>query len=242
MTIGGFDPSGGAGILADVKTFEQHSVYGLSINTANTLQTEKKFYTVRWTPLEEVTMAIDILLQAYPVAVIKTGIMPSISYLASVVTHIHKKNSTIKIICDPVIRSSTGFHFISLNQKENLEATLDKIFLLTPNVDEIRILSGVTVAEEGARRLAAHCHVLLKGGHHDTMPGVDQLFYKNNMIQFTSENDRVHEKHGSGCVLSAAIAANLANNLSLEESCFQGKRYVEKFLNSNPSLLGYHYA
>jgi hydroxymethylpyrimidine/phosphomethylpyrimidine kinase len=243
MTIGGFDPSGGAGLIADVKTFEQHAVYGLSVNTANTLQTEKILHSIRWTPLEEVIAAINILLSAYPVTVIKTGIMPSLAFLSSVVTYIHKRNPEIKIVCDPVIRTSSGFDLMDVDQKEKLRSILEKIFLLTPNVEEVRVLTGVPVAEEGARQLAERCNVLLKGGHHDTLPGVDQLFYSNQRVaQFLPTASRVFQKHGSGCVLSAAIAANLTLGFSLEDACREAKRYVETFLNSNPTLLGYHYA
>ena len=81
MTVAGFDPSGGAGLLADVKTFEQCGVYGLGVNTANTLQTADKFHSIEWSKLNDVLKAIEVLLSEYPVSVVKTGIMPSFDFL-----------------------------------------------------------------------------------------------------------------------------------------------------------------
>src|SRR4051812_14832412 len=102
MTIAGFDPSGGAGLLADIKTFEQHKVYGLSVNTANTLQTPEHFLDISWTGIDNILKTIDMLLSAYVVEVIKIGIVQSFTMLDEIIFFIKKKSPAIKIVIDPV--------------------------------------------------------------------------------------------------------------------------------------------
>jgi hydroxymethylpyrimidine/phosphomethylpyrimidine kinase len=241
LTIAGFDPSGGAGLLADVKTFEQHKVYGLSVSTATTLQTETDFLSVHWENIEPVIKAVDVLLDAYPVKIVKTGIVPSFDFLLKIVTHIHHKNPEIKIIVDPVIKSSTGFNFMDSHSHKDLINVLEKIYLITPNMDEAIFLSGKTDAKKAAQEFSAHCHVLLKGGHHEENKGVDYLYSNGNCLALEPGKEAPFSKHGSGCVLSAAIAANLAKNADLTTACTRAKNYVEGFLLSNTSLLGFHY-
>jgi hydroxymethylpyrimidine/phosphomethylpyrimidine kinase len=241
MSIAGLDPSGGAGLLADMKTFEQHKVYGLSVNTANTLQTTSTFHSIWWTELKDVLYTIDVLLKAFPVQVIKTGIVPSFDFLLEVVTFIQSRNPEIKIIVDPVLRSTSGFDFYQSFNPEKLDSILDKIFLLTPNIPEALALANETDADQAALKLSGTCHVLLKGGHHATSPGIDFLYYNRQRTPLNPLLKGVHGKHGSGCVLSAAIAANLALGADLLEACTQAKLYIEKFLSSNSSRLGYHH-
>jgi hydroxymethylpyrimidine/phosphomethylpyrimidine kinase len=240
MSIAGFDPSGGAGVLADSKTFEQHKVYGLSVMTANRVQTESKFYTIKWSSIHDVVEAVDVLLDAYPVKAIKTGIVPSFDFLWQVVTHIKKRSSTLKIVVDPVLTSTTGFAFQEVNERKKLYEVLEQLSLITPNVPEAVRLGGYTQAEDAAKALASYCPVLLKGGHHNSAPGVDYLYHQGQCVELHPVTINVSPKHGSGCVLSAAIVANLAMELSLEASCIKAKKYVEQFLGSTNSLLGYH--
>jgi hydroxymethylpyrimidine/phosphomethylpyrimidine kinase len=240
MSIAGFDPSGGAGVLADIKTFEQHKVYGVSVTTANTVQTESKFHTIQWSSIHDVVKGVDVLLDTYPVKAIKTGIVPSFEFLWNVVTHIKKRSSTIKIVVDPVLTSTTGFAFQEVHERKKLYAVLEQLSLITPNVPEAVRLGGYTQAEDAAKALASYCPVLLKGGHHHSAPGVDYLYHQGQCVELHPVTINVSPKHGSGCVLSAAIVANLAMELSLEASCIKAKKYVEQFLGSTNSLLGYH--
>lgn len=240
LSIAGFDPSGGAGLLADIKTFEQHKVYGLSISTAQTLQTEHRFYSIQWMPINEVLKAMNVLLQGYKVEYAKIGIVPSFDYLFKVVSHIKKISPETKIIIDPVIKSSTGYDFQADDNKENLIAVLQNTYLLTPNISEVQLLTHIENPDTAARELAQYCNVLLKGGHRDDAPGVDHLYTNGETIVLKPKTKDVAPKHGSGCVLSAAITANLTLGYDLKESCIRAKKYVEKFLQSNPSMLGYH--
>lgn len=243
MTVAGLDPSGGAGLIADIKTFEQHRVYGLSVCTAATLQTAETFHAIRWTPLHEVLRDIDTMMEAYPVDVVKTGIVPSFQYLSEIIQLIKKKNPVTKIIVDPVLRSSSGFDFTTKQDKLKFEKLLRWVYVLIPNAPEILALTGENNPMHAATSLSRYCHVLLKGGHlTEDLGFVDHLFVKGTSQVISGSNQKSAGKHGSGCVLSAAIAANLALGLALEQSCFEGKAYTEKFLSSNNTLLGYHYA
>ena len=242
LSIAGVDPSAGAGLLADIKTFEQHKVYGLGISTAQTVQTENKFLSVRWEEEEGILKAIETMLSHYKVRAIKIGIVENISRLEKIVFFIHQKNRAIKIIVDTVIKSSSGFNFWNGEMKEDvLEEILNKTFLITPNYNEaLQLGPAATNAKEAAEKLSAHCAVLLKGGHNNEEPGIDYLYMKDRIEKLEGSTNELYAKHGSGCVLSAAITANLALGVDLINSCKSAKQYIEKFLAGNKTLLGYH--
>ena len=242
LSIAGFDPCAGAGLLADIKTFEQHKVYGLGISTAQTLQTEDEFFAIRWEDEKDILQSLEIMLSHYDVKTVKIGIIENINRLEKVVSFIHQKNKMVKVVVDTVIKSTSGFNF--WNEKMNEELlfeTLSKVFLITPNYNEAMQLLPSKNAKEAAQKLSACCNVLLKGGHNNEETGVDYLYMKNSMERLRGSGGEMNAKHGSGCVLSAAITANLALGFDLTTSCINAKKYVEQFLSSNKTLLGYHH-
>lgn len=240
LSIAGFDPSAGAGVLADVKTFEQHNVYGLAICTGITLQTESEFHSVEWRKLETIIEEIKVLLKKYPVKAVKFGIIPSFEFLNNLVLEIKKINKNIFIVVDPVLKSSTGFEFSAAN-KSSLEELMKHITVLTPNYDELKILANGTGIDPVIKGLSKRSSVLLKGGHNSEKQGTDVLYFEDEMKEISPFHKNIFPKHGSGCVLSAAICANLALGFSIEESCTKAKQYTEDFLLSNETLLGYHH-
>lgn len=242
LSIAGFDPCGGAGLLADSKTFEQHKVYGLGICTAQTIQTENRFISVRWEREEDILQSLDTMLSYYPVKAVKTGIVEDVCVLEKVVSFIHQKNSSIKIIIDTVLTASSGFDFWKKETgRELLTRTLEKAYLITPNYNEVKQLAYSSDAKEAAQKLSAFCNVLLKGGHNSEETGVDYLFTKDSIEKIPAGITDVYPKHGSGCVLSAAITANLATGHNLPAACKNAKKYIEHFLSSNATLSGYHH-
>jgi hydroxymethylpyrimidine/phosphomethylpyrimidine kinase len=242
LTIAGFDPSAGAGVLADVKTFEQHCVYGFAINTGNTIQTENVFYEMQWTDLPFVLKSLDKLFNNYKIKAVKIGIVPSLDYLKEIVFTIKKLSPKTKIVWDTVLKSTTEFEFITIKNQSTLIAILEQIDLITPNYKEIlKLLPQKISAENIAEELSKHCSILLKGGHNPEVIGTDYLYNKNERITINPKTTTIVEKHGSGCVLSSAITANLALNYDLVISCQKAKIYIENYLNSNKTLLGYHY-
>lgn len=126
LTIAGFDPSGGAGILADIKTFEQHHVYGLAVNTGNTIQTENEFFEMQWTDIAFVLNSVEKLFGNYTIKAAKIGIVPSLNYLKEIVFAVKRLSPKTKIIWDTVLKSSSEFNFITIESQDDLIEILKK--------------------------------------------------------------------------------------------------------------------
>lgn len=242
MTIAGFDPSAGAGILADIKTFEQHRVQGFAVQTANTIQTEDTFFKIEWTTLDFVIQAMEVLFEKNNIKAVKIGIVPSLCFLKEIVFFIKRLSPKTKIVWDTVLKSSTNFDFLTVENQSLLIEILMQVDLITPNFNEILKLSPKDIhPTKTAKDLSKYCAILLKGGHNPNEIGVDYLYQKNEIIRLPPNKLLPIEKHGTGCVLSAAITANLALELSLEMACKNAKKYIEAYLQSNQTKLGYHY-
>ncbi|GAB0155599.1 hydroxymethylpyrimidine/phosphomethylpyrimidine kinase [Chryseobacterium sp. Alg-005] len=236
MSIAGYDPSGGAGLLADIKTMEQLQVMGFGVCTAMTLQTESQCLSLEWHLLDRILKSIDVLIKKYHVRVVKIGVVKDAMMLTEIVKKIRANSSNVKIVWDPVLKSTSEFTFFDVNTLSLLKNVLDQIDLITPNYNEYKIL------EENHLLDQYECAILIKGGHRDDQLGVDVLIDKGREVSL-QPNEEISEyfsKHGSGCVLSSAIASWLAQGESLEVSCRKAKLYIEQFLKSNPSLLGFH--
>jgi hydroxymethylpyrimidine/phosphomethylpyrimidine kinase len=239
LSIAGFDPSAGAGVLADIKTFEANKVYGMGVITANTFQDESEFDSVDWVSSEDTIKQCEVLIRKHKIANAKIGLIKDLDEMTSLVSYLISHVS--HLIWDPILKASAGYEFHTKMEKQKLSSILDKIFLLTPNTEEVIALSGIKDPVEGAKKLAEHCHVLLKGGHDNNNKGKDLLFTKEGkQFSFNPKKKNVSPKHGSGCVLSAAITANLANGYKIHSACLRAKQYTETVLASNKTLLGYH--
>ena len=242
LSIAGFDPSAGAGILADIKTFEANQVYGLGVCSALTFQNDFQFEGVKWTSLSEIIRQIEILYRVYQIEVIKIGLVENLETLLGIINTILGFNPEAKIIFDPILKASAGFNFHDEMNVETLSDILQKIYLITPNIPELnRLIITSKNPQLKAQKLSKYCFVYLKGGHSEDEKAVDILFYEGQKAFFESTRIKNGEKHGSGCVLSSAIAANLAKGFDLEKSCEEAKKYIGKFLGSTDDLLGYHF-
>ncbi|MEJ5052206.1 hydroxymethylpyrimidine/phosphomethylpyrimidine kinase [Chryseobacterium culicis] len=237
ISIAGFDPSGGAGLLSDSKTFEQLKVMGLGVCTALTLQTASQCLSLEWRPVKEITEAIQVLMENYPVSAVKIGIVKDAEFLSKIVETIQKSNPEVKIVWDPVLKSTSEFTFFDLKTLPQLKNTVNKLSLITPNYNEYNVLKENNLLPD-----THQCSLLIKGGHREDHLGTDVLVEneKETLLLPGEENTAYFPKHGSGCVLSSAIAAELAKGENKETACRNGKSYIEKFLKSNPSLLGTH--
>lgn len=253
LAIAGFDPSSGAGLTADIKTFEALKCYGFAVCTANTIQNDADFEACHWIDIETIKDQIKILFKKFSIDYVKIGIVKNWKVLEEIIDFLIEQNSTIRIILDPVLKSSSNFDFHSSNvsssdsdwNRDNIEnhfeEVLKKIYLLTPNYEEIERLYTDKTIEETIRYISNKTNVLLKGGHRKEMLGKDELFTtEGRFFSLNPKNKKITEKHGSGCVLSSAITAQLALGFPLLKSAFRGKRYTEKVLSSNKTLLGFH--
>ncbi len=237
LTIAGFDPSGGAGVLADVKTFEAHRCLGFAVNTANTIQNEEEFLSPNWINEEEVFAQLDVLLKQHQFEYVKIGLIPSLEFLKRIIKKLPIANC--QLIWDPILSASAGFDF--QHELSELKEVLKEIYLITPNWDEVKRLSGNEDAMKGAAEMSKLSIVYLKGGHNQENTGKDYLFFEDKRYSFNPRNNKpIYSKHGSGCVFSSALTANLANGFSMLKGSLRSKRYIEKYLASSKELLGYH--
>lgn len=241
MSIAGFDPSAGAGLLADIKCFEQLQVYGFGVCTALTVQTDSHFLKNQWLDAEQIIEQFALLLPKFEIRACKIGLIKNSRTLLEVLSYLRQHAPDIRIVLDPVLKASAGYAFHDWeNALPKLEPALRQLDLITPNYTEMQRLAAQNEVLPAARRWAAYCPVLLKGGHLPENKGLDYLLENGQLHELQPDVEGVEEKHGSGCVLSAAITAQLAKGESLLDACLSAKRYTEKFLNSNKSLLGYH--
>ena len=238
LTIAGFDPSGGAGILADIKAIEANKCVGFAVCTANTIQNENEFISPNWISEDEVFTQLDTLLKEHQFGYVKIGLIPSLAFLQKTITKLITQHSQPKLIWDPILSASVGFDF--KHDLSELKNVLKDIYLLTPNWNEIKQLTGNGDAEEGAKILSDFTNVYLKGGHNPAVKGKDYLFYEGKIYPFNPKVKVLYEKHGSGCVFSATLTANIAIGFPIIKACLRSKSYMYKFLNSSPTLLGTH--
>ncbi|AHM61332.1 phosphomethylpyrimidine kinase [Flammeovirgaceae bacterium 311] len=236
-SIAGHDPSAGAGVTADLKTFEMHKVYGFGVLTATTWQNDERVERVQWLSTSDILSQLALLVPRFTVDYYKIGIIENTQRLLQVSGYIRQVNPLATIIWDPVLRASADYPFFQ--GPADWKKLMGRIDWLTPNQPEFERLIG---SDEQALELSQHFTILKKGGHAQEQRGRDLLFYKGNCHILDPETTKEvpSPKHGSGCVLAAAICANLARGASPIEACQLAKRYIEKFLSSNSSLLGWH--
>jgi len=232
LTIAGSDSSGGAGIQADIKTITVHKMYAMSAITALTAQNTTGVYGILEATPEFVGQQLDcIFTDIFPDAV-KIG-MVSNSAIIEVIAQKLVQYGAKNIVVDPVMVSTSGCKLIS---DEAMEALITKLLplgtVITPNIPETEVLCGFAVKNEGdmvraAEKIAARLSgaVLVKGGH--LVSDAVDLLYENGAARwYRSERVNNPNTHGTGCTLSSAIACNLADGRTLDESIKNAKEYL----------------
>jgi len=235
LTIGGSDPSGFAGIQADLLTFSKFGTRGLSAITAITAQTEKGVKAI-W-PVSPVLVKkqVETLLEKFRIDAVKIGMLGTVENVGAVKKLIRKwklKN----IVLDPVMRSTGGYPLLDRKGIGSLKKLLGSVTVVTPNLSEAGIISGISVKTiEDMERAAKKIHslgcryVLIKGGHLKGAP-VDVLYDGKRVFYFKGRRIKGAPKkfHGTGCLLSSAIAAGLARGKNVAEAIKDAKGYVER--------------
>jgi hydroxymethylpyrimidine/phosphomethylpyrimidine kinase len=239
LVVAGYDQSGGAGVLSDVKTLEGHGVYGYAVCTAMTFQNERVIKRVDWLSEAAVFEQIDLCFATAEFDWVKMGITSSVEAAGRIIRHLKQHYAGVRIVWDPVIRASSGKDFWV--ETKGWEAVAAEAWLLTPNWEEIGWLYPDGNIEEHCRELSRCCHLYLKGGHHPVYPGRDYLWSGGRVEVLEPVNDAVvYPKHGSGCVFASSLTANLALGYPLPAAAARAKEYIEHFLSSNKTLLGWH--
>lgn len=229
LTIGGFDPSGGAGIVADCKTFEQFKVHGLSVLTANTLQTEDQFQEIHWIDEDIILAQIELLKNRYSISFVKIGLLPTASLLEKILTLFSQQRCTI--VWDPVLSATSGGEW-DLTRFQSFQPQFELIdLIITPNLPEMEILQLSTDS--------SFYSLYLKGGHAEKV-GQDKYYWQGKTYPFSPKVKTDWKKHGTGCIFASGLLSNLAIGKKRIHACLEAKRYVENCLVSNPTLLSYH--
>jgi len=231
LTIAGFDPSAGAGILADIKAFEHSKVYGQAVCTALTIQNEEHFEKTNWISWECIKSQLEILSRVRKFNYIKIGLVESPQILEKILKWLRKKYPKTFIIWDPILKASSGFEFHRQNAS-TWRKLLSYINLITPNLPEAEFL-GIS---KGSPKTA----VLVKGGHSlNSKNSNDLLFIPNSPpIAFSAKRIKGVERHGSGCVLSALILANYLKYKELEKAIRKSKSSIRKFFLNGTGKFG----
>jgi hydroxymethylpyrimidine/phosphomethylpyrimidine kinase len=244
LTIAGSDPSGGAGIQADLKTFHQFGVYGEAVITLITVQNTRGVDRVEFLAPDLIADQIRAVLDDIPPAAAKTGALGNCGIIEAVAGL--AAGFPFPLVVDPVILSKHGGALLEADAVEALKTRLlPHAFLVTPNLEEAALLTGTEVRNVADMRRAAEKlaalgprAVLVKGGHLGDGDATDVLFYQGEFREFTSPRIATHNTHGTGCTLSAAITAGLASGRDLPEAVERAKRYVTAAIRSNPELGG----
>ena len=232
LTIAGSDSSGGAGIQADIKTMTANGVYATSAITALTAQNTTGVYGILESTPEFLANQLDcVFTDIFPDAV-KTGMVSSTALIAVIADKL-KQYGARNIVVDPVMVATSGARLIS---EEAVDALKEKLLplatLLTPNIPEAEVLSGMTISDPAGMEKAAQaiseqygCAVLCKGGHQ--ISDADDLLWRNGSgVWFRGRRIQNSNTHGTGCTLSSAIASNLAKGYDLDQSVQRAKDYI----------------
>ena len=242
LTIAGSDSSGGAGIQADIKTMTANGVYAMSAVTALTAQNTTGVYGILESTPEFLASQLDcIFTDIFPDAV-KTGMVSSTG-LIEVIADKLKQYKAKNIVVDPVMVATSGSRLISQEAVDALKALLLPLAtVLTPNIPEAEVLSGLTISgpadmEKAAQAIgdAYGCAVLCKGGH-DLNDANDLLWRNGTCKWFHGRRIDNPNTHGTGCTLSSAIASNLAKGCDLDTAVERAKAYLSGALASMLNL------
>lgn len=231
-TIAGSDSGGGAGIQADLKTFQELGVFGTSVITALTAQNTKGVFGIFPTTTLFVQAQLKSILDDFNVKAIKTGMLFDASIIEGIVAIL--KEQQIPLIVDPVMIAKGG---ASLLQQQAVSAMREHLLpistICTPNIPEAEVLTGRLIQNKQDIELAANellalgvqC-VVMKGGHLDGAFATDTVFWKEGHFTLSTPRIQTKDTHGTGCTFSAAITAQLARGYSVKEAIIEAKKFI----------------
>ncbi len=232
LSIAGSDCSGGAGIQADIKTIAAHNMYAMTVITALTAQNTTGVYWVIDTPPDFMGKQIDCIFTDIPPDAVKIGMVSTVEIIECVAERL-KFYGAENIVVDPVMVSTAGSRLLSESAINALTTELLPLGkILTPNIPEAQVLTGLSIETREEMSLAAaklgkmfHSAILIKGGH--LVDSADDLLLVDNREKwFQAERILNPNTHGTGCTLSSAIACNLAGNSPMEQAVSRGKAFV----------------
>jgi hydroxymethylpyrimidine/phosphomethylpyrimidine kinase len=244
LTIAGSDPGGGAGIQADLKTFAAHGCYGMAVITALTAQNTVDITAIHEVPAAFIGKQIDAVLDDIGVDAVKIGMLNNTKAISIIAERLIKRKIK-NIVLDTVMISKSGTKLLNSNAVKTLVLKLFPIAeIVTPNIPEASILSGVTIKDINDMENAGMAilvsgtkSVLIKGGHSNGTICADLLCIqglngKIEMHRFESKKIDTVNTHGTGCTISSAIAANLAKGFGIKEAVENSKHYISEAIEA----------
>ncbi|PAE08031.1 bifunctional hydroxymethylpyrimidine kinase/phosphomethylpyrimidine kinase [Terribacillus saccharophilus] len=233
LTIAGTDPSGGAGIQADLKTFQERDVYGMSVVTSLVAQNTLGVQAVHHVPVEFLEQQLESIFSDITPAAVKTGMIASEEMMRCIAAVLSKTKGVY--VMDPVMYAKSGHALMGEDSRDALKKHLVPLAaLITPNIPEAEELTGIHIVDEKSMKAAAKIivreygakAVLMKGGHMEGTSAADWLYDGSSFTAYTAERIQTKHTHGTGCTYSAAITAELAKGRSLQEAVRIGKDFV----------------
>jgi hydroxymethylpyrimidine/phosphomethylpyrimidine kinase len=243
LTIAGSDSGAGAGIQADLKTFAALGVYGISVITAITAQNTVGVRAVQEIDPDVIAAQLDALAEDFQIAALKTGMLSSVAIIEAVVAGI-KRHALRPLVVDPVMIAKSGDRLLRQDAVETLRSTLLPLaHVVTPNIPEAEVLTGLTIRTHADRVAAGHAimelgahAVVIKGGHADEDPMVDLLVDRKSVQEFRAPRIVTRSTHGTGCTFSSAIVAGLGLGKDLATAVGEAREYLSSALAQAPGL------
>jgi hydroxymethylpyrimidine/phosphomethylpyrimidine kinase len=242
LTIAGFDPSCGAGVAADLKTLSANNCYGVAAITALTVQSTQGVKAIHATPAATLRAQLDALAEDLHIAAVKIGMLGNRANAVAVAEFLDRTNLS-NVVLDPVVQPSSGGPDLldASGVKYLAEELMKRASVVTPNISEAALLSGMEIKdvagmEAAARKLVERGAraVVVKGGHMDK--AVDVLFDGPEALTLGGDHVHTEHTHGSGCTFASAIAAQLALGRGLREAVMLAKAYVLKAIENGFSI------
>jgi hydroxymethylpyrimidine kinase/phosphomethylpyrimidine kinase len=248
LTVAGLDPSGGAGIIADIKTFTAFKCFAAAAVASITFQNTTGVFGAVHQTAETVRRQMQPIIEDYTIAALKTGMLPT-GEIIEEIGRIIKESRLKNFVVDPVVRSTSGFDLID---DEALRTLIETLFplaeIVTPNLPEAERIAGMKIENENDIKQAAWTmqsfgarNVLIKGGHFfssgsENRKAKDFLFAGDDLHLFEADFIETTATHGTGCTLAAAITANLALGKNLLEAVQAAKNFVTEAIRTAPNL------
>lgn len=237
MTIAGSDSGGGAGIQADLKTFMSLATFGTSALTAVTVQNTLGVHGIQPMDLEIISGQINHVASDFEIQAVKTGMLHDSQVIQTVAEAIKQNNLQTRLVIDPVMIAKGGASLLLEEAQDTLRTQLLPLGkVITPNIPEAEVLSGIAITNDHERQQAAEKllafgveAVVIKGGHRYSKDNLAEDYFLNQQGKtFTLASPRIEtpHTHGTGCTFSAAITAFLAKGLSVEEAVYHAKAYI----------------
>lgn len=241
LTIAGFDPSCGAGIAADLKTFAAHGCYGVAAITSLTVQSTEGVLAIHNTPSSELREQLEVLAKDCDIAAVKIGMLGNRAN-AVVVAEFLDAYKFAHVVHDPVMKSSSGAELLdTAGMKYLIAELLKRSTVITPNVQEAEILTGLQIKDVANMEAAAKKIVdmgaraaIIKGGHMER--AIDIVFDGEKITLLGGERVKANNNHGTGCTFASAVAAQLASGRGLSEAAMLAKAYVTKAIEKGYAI------